>query len=89
MVADIPGLIEGAHQGAGLGYDFLKHLERTRILIHLVDLSNEEMKPAEAAIINKELDLYSRELGKKPQIIAANQNGSASLPEKLEPFGKI
>ncbi|MGI6553421.1 MAG: GTPase ObgE [Bacillota bacterium] len=87
VVADIPGLIEGAHQGAGLGHDFLKHLDRTKILIHLVDLSSEERDPAEAfAVINRELNLYSRELGKKPQIIAANKMDLPVSRERLESF---
>lgn len=85
VVADIPGLIEGAHQGVGLGHDFLRHLERTRVLIHLVDLANWEYEPYEAyKIINRELELYSRELSQKPQIVAANKIDLPEAKERLE-----
>lgn len=85
VVADIPGLIEGAHQGVGLGHDFLRHLERTRVLIHLVDLANWEYEPFEAyQIINRELELYSRELSRKPQIVAANKIDLPEAKERLE-----
>jgi GTP-binding protein len=77
ILADIPGLIEGASQGAGLGHDFLRHIERTRVLIHVVDaacLENEEQTPLEAVKkINAELAAYNPELLKRPQIIAANK----------------
>ncbi|HHW07687.1 MAG TPA: GTPase ObgE [Clostridia bacterium] len=87
VVADIPGLIEGAHQGAGLGHDFLRHLERTRVLIHLVDLANWEREPIEAyQIINRELELYSRELSRKPQIVAANKIDLPEARERLDGF---
>ncbi|OQY08147.1 MAG: GTPase ObgE [Desulfobacteraceae bacterium 4572_123] len=79
-VADIPGLIEGAHQGAGLGIRFLRHIERTRILIHLVDAAaidvNDPMKAYRA--INREIGLYSRELSKRPQVVVLNK---LDLPE--------
>lgn len=85
VVADIPGLIEGAHQGVGLGHDFLRHLERTRVLVHLVDLANWEYEPYEAyQIINRELELYSRELSQKPQIVAANKIDLPEAKERLE-----
>lgn len=75
VMADIPGLIEGAHQGAGLGLDFLKHVERTRLLLHVVDVSgSEERDPIEDfETINRELASYSETLAAKPQIIAANK----------------
>ena len=80
VVADIPGLIEGAHQGAGLGIRFLRHIERTRILIHLVDAAaidvNDPMKAYRA--INREIGLYSRELSKRPQVVVLNK---LDLPE--------
>ncbi|NLL17638.1 MAG: GTPase ObgE [Clostridia bacterium] len=93
VVADIPGLIEGAHQGVGLGHDFLRHLERTRVLIHVIDLSSFEQEPIDAfRIINRELELYSPELSKKPQVVAANKidvpeakERLASLIEALDP----
>jgi len=74
-VADIPGLIEGAHQGIGLGHEFLKHIERTKMLIHLVDLSGSEGRDPmdDFEKINIELNKYSEKLSKKMQIIAANK----------------
>jgi GTP-binding protein len=75
VVADIPGLIEGAHAGAGLGHQFLKHVERTRFLVHLV--SAEDLDPdkpfAMFGLLNDELSLYSPELGRKPQIEVVNK----------------
>ncbi|MDD2216094.1 MAG: GTPase ObgE [Eubacteriales bacterium] len=75
VMADIPGLIEGAHKGAGLGLDFLKHIERTKILIHLVDVSGSEGRdPIEDfEKINHELLSYGKTLLTKPQIVAANK----------------
>lgn len=75
-VADIPGLIEGASDGAGLGIDFLRHVERCRLLIHVVDVSGSEGRnPIEDfEQINSELFLYSEELAKRPQIVAANKS---------------
>lgn len=87
VVADIPGLIEGAHRGAGLGHDFLRHLERTRVLVHLVDLASWEHEPIEAyRIINRELELYSPELSQKPQIVAANKIDLPEARERLDGF---
>lgn len=75
VVADIPGLIEGASQGLGLGFDFLRHIERTRMLIHVVDISGfEGVNPIDAfEMINKELETYSDKLAKKPMIVALNK----------------
>ena len=75
VMADIPGLIEGASEGAGLGLDFLKHIERTRILIHVVDVSGSEGRdPIEDfEKINAELKNYSEKLSKKPMLVAANK----------------
>ncbi|MDD4565774.1 MAG: GTPase ObgE [Eubacteriales bacterium] len=75
VMADIPGLIEGAHTGAGLGLQFLKHIERTRLLIHVVDVSGSEGRdPIEDfEKINTELSTFSERLIKKPQLIAANK----------------
>jgi len=80
VVADIPGLIEGAHEGAGLGTRFLKHIERTRILIHLIDVSEiEAHDPLKGyRIINRELALHNPELSRKPQVIVLNK---LDLPE--------
>jgi len=75
VVADIPGLIEGAHKGAGLGIRFLRHIERTRILIHLIDSSS--IDPADPLksykTVNKELAMYNKELAKKNQIVVLNK----------------
>jgi GTP-binding protein len=75
VVADIPGLIEGAHEGQGLGDKFLRHVTRTSLLIHLLDASNiDEKNPlAEWKTVNRELELFDPELGKKPQIVVANK----------------
>ena len=75
VLADIPGLIEGAADGAGLGRDFLRHVERTRLLIHVVDISGCEGRDPydDYAAINAELAAYDEKLGKVPQIIAANK----------------
>jgi GTP-binding protein len=75
VVADIPGLIEGAHEGAGLGIQFLRHIERTRLLVHLVDVSEfSGRKPTEDfKIVLEELESYSEELIKKPMIVVATK----------------
>lgn len=75
VIADIPGLIEGAHEGAGLGHDFLRHTERTRLLIHVLDISGSEGRDPldDFDIINRELALYKPELAKRPMVIAANK----------------
>ncbi len=75
IVADIPGLIEGANEGQGLGHDFLRHIERCRVLIHLVDISGIEGRdPIEDfKLINEELKLYNENLAKKPMIVALNK----------------
>ena len=75
VMADIPGLIEGASEGVGLGHDFLRHIERTRVLVHVVDAASTEGRDPIADIhaINKELGAYNPELLKRPQIIAANK----------------
>jgi GTP-binding protein len=85
VVADIPGLIEGAHEGHGLGIQFLKHVERTRLLLHLVDVS--EMSGREPAedfqIILNELASFSTELAKKPMFVVATKMDAAQDPERL------
>ena len=75
IVADIPGLIEGANEGEGLGHDFLRHIERCRVLIHLVDISGIEGRDPikDFDLINKELELYNKELANKPMIVALNK----------------
>lgn len=73
VLADIPGLIEGAHQGIGLGHEFLRHIQRTRVLIHLLDGLSEDPL-LDFAQINSELALFDPDLGSKPQVIALNKN---------------
>jgi GTP-binding protein len=75
VLADIPGIIEGASEGAGLGYDFLRHIDRCRLLIHVVDVSASEGRdPVEDfETINRELAAYSPELAQRPQLVAANK----------------
>ncbi len=86
VVADIPGLIEGAHQGAGLGYRFLKHVERNRLLLHILDLS---LMPDRDPIhdyesLNRELLLFDEELAKKPQIVVVNKIDLPHVRENLD-----
>ena len=75
VIADIPGLIEGASEGVGLGHEFLRHIERTKLFIHMVDAASTEGRAPlnDILIINKELENYSPELIKRPQVIAANK----------------
>ena len=88
VVADIPGLIEGASQGAGLGIDFLKHIERTRMLVHVVDISGVEGRDAydDYLKINAELKTYSKALSKLKQVIVANKCDFYGADEKLKEF---
>ena len=88
ILADIPGLIEGAHTGIGLGDTFLKHIQRTKVLIHLLDgLSSDQM--ADFAQINTELSLFDPDLGKKPQVVAINKIDIPDVHEKLEDIKEI
>ncbi len=75
VVADIPGLIEGASEGIGLGHEFLRHIERTKVIIHIVDAASTEGRDPIADIyaINKELEAYNPDIAKRPQVIAANK----------------
>jgi len=88
VVADIPGLIEGAHQGAGLGIRFLKHIERTRILIHLIDASSlDPDDPLNAYhTINNELARYNHKLTQKPQIVTLNKLDLPEAPQAADTF---
>lgn len=98
VIADIPGLIEGASEGVGLGHEFLRHIERTKIMIHIVDAASTEGRDPIADIyaINKELDNYNKDLSKRPQVIAANKidaiydpesNAIQALKDEFEPKG--
>ncbi len=75
VIADIPGLIEGASEGVGLGFEFLRHIERTKVIIHIVDAASTEGRDPIQDIyaINKELETYNPEIAKRPQVIAANK----------------
>jgi len=86
VVADIPGLIEGASEGAGLGDRFLRHVERTKLMLHLVDVSSlSERNPVEDyEIINRELANYNQDLADRPQIIVATKLDALDEPERLE-----
>ncbi|MEG0370796.1 MAG: GTPase ObgE, partial [Clostridium sp.] len=86
VLADIPGLIEGAHEGVGLGIEFLRHVERTRLLLHVVDVSGVEGRDAieDYEKINDELKLYNEKLSKKPQIVVANKTDIAEDDEAYE-----
>src|SRR2546423_1436020 len=77
VVADIPGLIEGAHEGHGLGDQFLRHVERCTVLLHLVDLSANETPDHDAEVVAKELELYSKILAEKPRIVCGSKLDSA------------
>ncbi|MBV9788748.1 MAG: GTPase ObgE [Chloroflexi bacterium] len=88
VVADIPGLIEGAHAGVGLGHDFLRHVERTRVLIHVIDAAGTEGRDPldDFNQINEELRLYQPHLAERPQIVALNK---MDLPEAVENFERL
>ena len=93
VIADIPGLIEGASEGVGLGHEFLRHIERTRVIIHIVDAASTEGRDPIDDIykINKELEAYNPEIAARPQVIAANkidciytEDGEESPIDKLK-----
>ncbi len=83
VIADIPGLIEGASEGVGLGHEFLRHIERTKVIIHIVDAAGTEGRDPIADIyaINRELDAYNPDIAKRPQVIAANKIDAIFDPE--------
>ncbi len=98
VIADIPGLIEGASEGVGLGHEFLRHIERTKVMIHIVDAAGVEGRDPVADIyaINKELEAYNQEIAKRPQVIAANKidciyheenNPIEAIRKEFEPKG--
>lgn len=90
LVADIPGLIEGAHEGRGLGHKFLRHVERTKILIHLIDIAAVDCRDpySDYRTLNRELKAYSNVLAKKPQLIVLNKIDCPGAMENLKAFKK-
>jgi len=88
VIADLPGLIEGAHQGAGLGHQFLRHIERTRVIVHVIDMAATEGRdPYEDFVkINEELRQYEWRLLERPQVIAANKMDMPGAEENLRAF---
>jgi GTP-binding protein len=86
VIADIPGLIEGAHTGAGLGDRFLRHIERTKLLLHLVDVSSVSGRDAgsDYETVNRELASYNEELAARPQFVVATKIDALDEPERLE-----
>ena len=89
VMADIPGLIEGAHEGAGLGDAFLKHIERTRLIVHMVDVCPMDEGPAHNyAAIRRELDQHSPNLAAKPEIVVANKMDLTGSEAGLVEFGE-
>lgn len=91
VIADIPGLIEGASEGVGLGFEFLRHIERTRVIIHIVDAASTEGRdPIEDIYaINKELEAYNPEIARRPQVIAANKTDMIYDNDEENPVQKI
>lgn len=98
VIADIPGLIEGASEGVGLGHEFLRHIERTKVIIHIVDAAGTEGRDPIQDIyaINKELEAYNSDIAKRPQVIAANkidaiydgaENPIEAIKKEFEPKG--
>ena len=88
VLSDLPGLIEGAHQGAGLGHRFLKHMQRCRAMVHLVDASQDRDLMADFEAIRRELVLFDEALGRKEQIVAANKIDVTGARERAEAFRK-
>jgi GTPase len=90
VLADIPGIIEGAHEGIGLGFEFLKHVERTKLLVHVVDVAAVDGREpfSDFETINKELKEYNPKLATRPQVIAANKIDLPAGMDKLKEFTK-
>ncbi|MCI7157281.1 MAG: GTPase ObgE [Solobacterium sp.] len=87
VMADLPGLIEGASQGKGLGHEFLKHIERCRVILHVIDMSGEYRDPlSDYEIINHELESYPGNLSSRPQIVIANKMDGDMAKENLKRF---
>ena len=90
VLADIPGIIEGAHEGRGMGIDFLKHVERTKSLLHVIDFAAVDGRDplSDYKAMNKELAAYSKKLAEKPQVIVANKMDLPEAQENLKIFRK-
>lgn len=92
VIADIPGLIEGASEGIGLGFEFLRHIERTRVIIHIVDAAGTEGRDPVSDIyaINRELETYNPDIAKRPQVIAANKTDMIfPVPGEEDPVQRL
>jgi GTP-binding protein len=89
VAADLPGLVEGAHAGRGRGHDFLRHIERTRLLVHVVDLAAEGRDPAaDFHVVNQELRAYATDLTRLPQVVAANKLDLPAAAARLQAFAR-
>ncbi len=88
VMADLPGLIEGAHQGVGLGHQFLRHIERTRVIVHVIDMAAIEGRDPyeDYLVINEELKQYNLRLTERPQIIVANKMDMPNAEQHLREF---
>jgi len=86
VLADVPGLIEGAHRGLGLGHQFLRHLERTKVLVHLVDVSSASGRSPvdDLDTVRRELELFQPSLARKPQLVAANKMDAVDDPGRVD-----
>lgn len=87
-MADLPGLIEGAHEGVGLGHEFLRHVERTRVIVHVVDMSAADGRDPyqDFLMINEEIKLYNAKLEQRPQIVVANKMDMPESEDNLALF---
>ncbi len=90
VVADVPGLIEGAHRGLGLGHQFLRHLQRTKVLVHVVDISGASGRDPvqDLDVLRHELELFRPELAAKPQLVAANKIDAVDEPERVDALAR-
>ena len=90
VVADVPGLIEGAHRGLGLGHQFLRHLERTKVLVHLVDVSGASGRDpvSDLDTVRRELEMFQPALAAKPQIVAANKLDAVDDPARVDALAR-
>ena len=87
VMADLPGLIEGASDGVGLGHQFLRHVERTKVIVHMIDMSGSEGRdPLMIIVINQELINYQQRLEERPQIIVANKMDVPGAQDNLQKF---